>query len=184
MQFLFAAVENPTETAQASGNILTSLGIDWRLFISQTIAFVILLAILTKFVYPPLIKSIDKRRETIEAGLNEAKEAQKALAEAEKRATSLLAEARQEADDIVARGHAESSAMLSEAEAKAKQRAERIVKEARDQLQADVVKARASLKKDTMQLVALATEKIISEKLDDTKDAQLVARAIAAQERA
>lgn len=173
MQFLFAATE-----PAASGNILTSLGIDWKLFVSQALAFAILLAVLGRFVYPFLIKSIDERRDRIEAGLKEAKQSQEALAKAESRVEQLLAEARKEADGIIARGHAESAAMVAEAETKAKQRSERLVADAKSQIEADVTKVRAALKKDTMQLVALATEKIIHEKLDTGKDAQLVERAL------
>lgn len=175
MQFYFAA----TESEAAGGNILTSLGIDWKLFVSQTIAFVILLAILTKFVYPILIRSIDQRRDKIEAGLKEAQESHEAMEKAEVRIEELLVKARKEADGIVARSQEEATSMVREAETKAKQRADRMIADARAQLDADVVKARAALRKDTMQLVALATEKVIHEKLDAGKDAQLVERAIA-----
>ena len=179
MQFLFAAAEeHAAESTEASGNILTSLGIDWKLFISQAIAFAILMGILAKFVYPVLIKSIDDRRATIEAGLEEAKKSQEASAETEKRIEQLLVEARKEADEIVARSHSESQAMVAEAETKAKQRAERIVADARTQLDAEVNKARAVLKKDTLKLVAMATEKVVNEKLDATKDAKLIEQAL------
>lgn len=185
MQFYFAAAEATHGASEAGGgNLLTSLGIDPKLFIGQAIAFGILLFILGKFVYPPLIKSIDKRREKIEAGLQEAKEAQEALEKAESRVEALLADARKEADAIVARSHEEASAMVREAETKAKERAERLVADAKSQIDADVVKARAALKKDTMQLVALATEKIIHEKLDAKKDEQLVEQALKSGERA
>lgn len=179
MQLFFAAAEE----AAGNGNLLSSLGIDWRLFITQALAFAILLGILAKFVYPVLIKSIDQRRATIEAGLEEAKQSQAALQEAEERVAALLADARKEADAIIARGQQESTAMVAEAETKAKQRAERIVADAHNQLASDVAKARAALKKDTMHLVSLATEKIIHEKLDASKDAKLVETALA-QERA
>jgi F-type H+-transporting ATPase subunit b len=177
MGILFAA-----ESA-SNGNILSSLGLDWKLFISQTLAFAILLGIMAKFVYPVLIKSIDDRRAKIEAGLKEAQESHQALEQAEERIEALLADARKEADEIVARSHQEATGMISEAETKAKQRAERLVADARAQLEADISKARTMLKKDLMKLVSLSTEKVINEKLDDSKDAKLVEQALA-QERA
>jgi F-type H+-transporting ATPase subunit b len=182
MNFIFAAAEH-AETAAESGGIFGSLGIQWQLLIVQAIAFGILLWGLGKFVYPVLIKSIDERRATIEAGLEEAKKSQEASADAEKRIEELLAQARKEADEIVARSHSEAQAMVNDAETKAKQRAERIVSDARSQLEADVARARAALKKDTMKLVALATEKVVGERLDDNKDAGLIERAITAEER-
>jgi F-type H+-transporting ATPase subunit b len=166
--------------ASGSSNpgLLQALGIDGKLLLEQSIAFLILVAILAKFVYPALIKAIDNRRDQIEAGMKEAKEAGEALQKAEARVSELLAEARKEADEIIARTHKESGAMVAEAEEKAKARAEQIVKDARAQLDTDVAKARQALKKDTIELVALATEKIVKEKLDPKKDASLVTEAL------
>jgi len=168
-----------TESAASSPGLFQALGIDWKLFIVQGVAFVVLVLILAKFVYPVLIKAIDDRRAAIEAGLKEAKESQEALEVAETKVTELLAQARTEADDILARTHQESATMVAEAESKAKARAEQIVADARAQLSVDVAKAREALKKDTVELVALATERVIGEKLDDRKDAELVKKVLA-----
>ena len=174
--FLFASTE---AAAESSPGLLQALGIDWKLFVVQGIAFLILVAVLGKFVYPSLIKAIDSRRESIEAGLKEAKESQEALASAETKVAELLAEARKEADDILARTQKEAAEVVAEAEGKAKTRADQIVADARGQLELDVAKAREVLKKDTIELVALATERVVSEKLDTQKDAELVRKALA-----
>ena len=158
--------------------LLQALGIDGKLLIEQSIAFLILVAILGKFVYPALVKAIDARRDQIEAGMKEAKEAGEALEKAEVKVSELLAEARKEADDIIARTHKETGTMVAEAEEKAKARAEQIVKDARAQLDTDVAKARQALKKDTIELVALATEKIVKEKIDVKKDVHLITEAL------
>lgn len=161
-----------------SPGILEALGINWKLLVEQGIAFLILVWILGKFVYPALIKSIDTRREQIEAGLKEAQESQAALAKAEVKVSEVLATARTDADDLLARSHQEAGAIVAEAEAKAKQRAEQIVADARVQLENDVRKAREALKHDTIALVAAATEHVISEKLDTKKDAELIQKAL------
>jgi F-type H+-transporting ATPase subunit b len=182
MRFLFASTESGEAAhaaAEASPGLLQALGIDWKLFVAQGIAFLILVGILGKFVYPALIKAIDSRREAIEAGLKEAKEGQEALEKAEAKVGELLATARREADDILARTHQEAASVVAEAETKAKTRAEQIVAEARGQLELDVAKAREALKKDTIELVALATERVVGEKLDASKDAELVKKALA-----
>lgn len=163
---------------QSNPSLLSALGIDWKLLVTQALAFAILLWVLAKFVYPGLIKSIDDRRSAIEAGLKEAKESHEALEKTEANIEKMIADARKEADEIVARSHQEATAMVAEAEKSAKVRAERIVADARTQLDADVVKAREALKKDTAHLVALATERIIGEKLDAKKDAALIERSL------
>ena len=165
----------------ASPGLLQALGIDGKLLIEQAIAFLILVAILGKFVYPALVKAIDARRDQIEAGMKEAKEASEALEKAESKVADMLAEARKEADEIIARTHKEAGSMLAEAEDKAKARSEQIVKDARAQLDTEVTKARQALKKDTIELVALATEKIVQEKIDTKKDASLITEALQEQ---
>ena len=166
---------------EATPGLLEALGIDWKLLAAQGVAFLILVGILGKFVYPVLMKTIDDRRAAIEAGLKEAKQSQEALEQAESKVADLLADARKEADDILARTHQEAAAAVAEAETRAKQRAEQIVEGARQQLDVDVSKARELLKQDTIELVALATERVVGEKLDDKKDAELVKKALAEQ---
>lgn len=164
--------------AESSGGLLGALGIDGRLFVTQLIAFLVLLAILRKWVFPPIIKAIDKRQETIDATLKEAAEAREALEKAEAKADALLADARKQADDIIGRSQEASAQAVAEAETKAKQRADQIVADARTQLDGDVKKARAALKKDAITLVAAATEQIVGEKVDGAKDRALIEKAL------
>ncbi|HSX17685.1 MAG TPA: F0F1 ATP synthase subunit B [Patescibacteria group bacterium] len=167
-----------TESASSPG-LFQALGLDPKLLITQTVAFLILVGIMAKYVYPILIKAIDDRRASIEAGLEEAKQSQEALEQAEAKVAELLEQARKDADDILARTHQESASVVADAESKAKQRAEQIITDARAQLSVDIAKAREVLKRDTVELVALATERIIGDKLDDKKDAELVKKALA-----
>lgn len=170
----FAAVEAPEEKA----SLFASLGIDWRALLLQFLAFLVLVWLLGKYVYPPLVKAIDAREKTIAESVAAATQAEARAAESQKEIQKLLKDARSEADGILARSHAEATAQVAQAEEKAKARADQIVKDAHVQLQADVAKARVALKQDTAALVALATEKIIHEKVDSKKDAELIDRAL------
>lgn len=170
--------------ASSSPGLLQALGIDWKLLLEQGLAFLILVGVLAKFVYPVLIKAIDERRQVIEKGLEEAKQSHEALEQAEAKVAELLEAARAEADEIIARSHQEASVLLAEVEDKARVRAQQITDDARTQLDVEIGKARETLKAETLQLVARATEHIINEKLDEHKDAQLIKAALAAQERA
>ncbi|HUS26638.1 MAG TPA: F0F1 ATP synthase subunit B [Nevskiaceae bacterium] len=175
MQF-FATTEHA-----ASPGLIEALGLNLQLFIEQGIAFLILVFVLGKFVYPALIKAIDDRRTAIEAGLQEAKQSQEALEKAEAKVADMLDAARKEADDVIARSQQEAAALVAEAESKAKTRADQIVKDARAQLDVDVSKARDMLKTETVKLVALATEHVVHEKLDDKRDAGLIREALKEQ---
>lgn len=177
----FASTEEAAENAEhavENTSLFGALGIDWRMLLLQIIAFIVLLWVLGKFVYPHLLKAIDKRQEALEAGLNASKAAQEQAKEAEQRVAEELAEARARADDILAASHKEAAALIAEAEEKAARRAETIIEDAKADMSSQLERARQALKTETRQLVAEATEQILGEKIDATKDVQLVDRAI------
>jgi len=167
-----------TESSEQSESLFGALGIDWRLLILQLIAFGILLWILKKFVFPYLIRAIDKREKAIAESVAAAQEAEVKAEKAEAEVEKQLKTARKEAAEIVDVAHKEAAAMVAEAEAKAKQRAEQIVSEARAQLEQDIVKARTQLRNETAELVALATEKIVRQKVDAARDKDLITTAL------
>ena len=92
-----------TTEAVEDVNLFTSIGIDWKLLLLQVIAFLILLAILRKWVYPPLVAMLDKREAAIKASLESANEAQRAAENAESEVAALLKDAKREAAEIVQR---------------------------------------------------------------------------------
>ncbi len=169
------------ETEAAGGDIFSTLGIDWRLLVLQIVAFLILVWALGKFVYPWLMKSVDERQAKIEESVKAAEEAEKKAESAQDEIAKMLKEARSEAKDIVTTAKDEAAAMVSDAEVKAKTRAEKIVRDAHDQLEKDVIAARKTLHNDTLELVALATEKIVGKSVSDTVDKKIIAEAVKEQ---
>jgi len=165
-------------TTESQGDVLVALGIDWRLLILQIIAFLILVFLLGKFVYPWLMKSVDERQENIEATSKAMLKAQKAAEQNKEDVAALLAEARKEAADIVGTAKLESAEMLSSSEKRAQKSAERIVADAHEQLDKDIEKARKMLYNDTLELVGLATEKVVGASLSQKADSELIARAV------
>lgn len=168
----FAATEAP------SGGIFDVLGIDWTLLAIQTVAFLVLLWFLAKFVYPPLTRSLEKRDADIEAGIQAAAEAEKKATEAKAEVAKLMKKAREEASDIVATAKEEAAAALEKADAKSKERAERIVADAHDQIEKDVVAAKKALHNETIDLVALATEKVVGKTISAKLDDDVIASAV------
>lgn len=112
--------------------LFTQLGINWGALLAQTFNFLIVLVVLTIFVYKPLIRLVEERRKRIEEGLQKADEAEERLnaidrlqetrmAEVEKQATQKIKDAEKIAQEQGAR-------LAKEAEVKA----ESIVAEASD----------------------------------------------------
>ena len=161
-----------------SGSAFGALGLNVQSFVFQLVTFLLLLLILRKYAYPPIVKTLDERRKAVEQSIDQAREAAAALEKAEAQIAGMLREARGQAEELVTAGHREAAKMVEEAEAKAAKRAERIVAEAKADMGRELAKASEALKHETAQLVADAAGIIIQEKLDATKNAALVGKAL------
>lgn len=164
--------------AKPQGDIMSALGIDWRLLILQIVAFLILVWLLGKFVYPWLMKSVDERQKNIEEAARAAKNAQELAVGAQHETADLLAKARREASEIVATAKLEAAELAENTEARARTTAERIVADAHAQLEKDIDKARRELHDETLHLIGLATEKVVRKRLDTKGDEALIADAL------
>jgi len=110
-------------------NLFHQLGVDWKLLLSQAVNFMILLFVLTRFVYRPLLKIMKERREVIEKGLKGAEEARARLQEIESERTTRLAVADRKAVEIIAGAEKDAGARASEIVELAEGRAAEIIEE-------------------------------------------------------
>jgi F-type H+-transporting ATPase subunit b len=174
-------ISTPSQFAAESGSANSGLGafnLNLKAFIFQLITFVLVVLILRKWVVPKLVETVDKRRETLEQSLENAKATEEALARAESKAEEILNQARAQADQALAEAKEAGTDIVAKAEAAAADRANLIVKEAESRLADEREKLRLELRGELAELVADATEKIISEKLDQKRDMSLIERAI------
>lgn len=169
----FASTDTATE-----GGIVGMLGIDWKMLIFQILAFLVTLWVLGKFVYPWLLKSVDERQEKINSGAQAAAEAQEQAQSAEKRIEKLLIKARVEANEIVATAKAESVITLNATEDKSKKLADQITNAAREQIDKDILAAKKALRNEMVELVALATEKVVGKVITGKIDNTIIVDAI------
>ena len=167
-----------SEAVAEKTDLFSSIGVDWELLILQTIAFLVLLWFLKKFVYPPLVAMLDKREAQIEESTRAAVEASKRASESQEKVDKLLAQARSEAREIVATAKSEAGAMLSDAEAKSKQQAENIVAQAQDSIAKEVLAAKKALHNETIELVAQATEKVVGKTVNANVDNSVIKAAL------
>lgn len=163
---------------EAKGDLFSALGIDWRLLILQIIAFLLLVLLLGKFVYPWLMKQVDERQENIEAAAKAAEKAQEAAATSEQETAQLLAEAKKEAAEIVATAKLEAAEMQSSSEAKAKASAEKIIADAQARIEKEVEAAKKALHNETIELVAMATAKVVGASHDKKADTKLISKTL------
>lgn len=154
--------------------LLSKLGIDYKLLVAQIINFLVLLFVLWKFAYGPILAMLEKRQKKIEKGLADAEIAGKKLEESERKQKEILRKARTEAKEIVEKSYIQAEKSKSEIAIEAKAQAEKIIAGAKAEIEQEKQKTIAEIKSEIGGLVALATEKIIGEKMDEKKDKELI----------
>lgn len=159
-------------------DLLTKLGVDWRLLIGQIINFLIVLAILYKFVYHPLLNMLKRREDKIAKSLEDVKKIEKNLQNSEAQKKEIMAQARQEAENVVKKAETAAEQLKIELTQKAKAEAEKISAETKKQLEDEKNKMLQEIKKQTADLVIAATEKMLGEKLTEKKDRELIEESI------
>ncbi len=174
--FLFAAAD--ASHAAEQSDLLGSIGIDWTTLALQVVAFLILLWLLRKFVYPPLVAMLDKRDAEIAASQKAARDMQKEADMTHKKTATMLNKARAEADEIVADAKAQSAQIIDSAETRATEKAEAITKKAEADMAQQVSAAKKALRGEMIDLVASATETVTSKAVSDKADKALIEKAI------
>lgn len=145
-----------------------------KLLATNIVAFLLLLWILSKFAWGPLLNVIDGRREKIRADYAAAaakvEEAEQFRYDYEVKLAEIKDLERARVQEAVKKG--ESIAGGIEAEARSK--AGSFLEKAEAELDREVVEARMQLRSETVNMAILAAEKLVGEKLDDAKHRQLV----------
>ena len=175
MERLVTQFANAEAHAAEKADLFGSLGIDWKLLVLQSVAFLILLFVLSKWVYPPLAAMLDKREKDLRTAEKSAREN---ADKTEKMINASMRKARAEARDIVASARNEAAEIVEAAAKKAEARADGIIEAARTEIAGEVAAARQALHNETLQLVAEATGTLVNEKLDAKKDGKLIEKAL------
>ena len=146
--------------------------------IVELITFLIMLAILARYVYPEIVKLAEARQLAIAQQLNEAEQAR---AEAEQRLTeaaSKLEDARKTAQSVIDAATKSGEQLRQELKQKAEDESKRTIEAAKKEIEAERERAVQSVRNEVANLVVAATEKVIGETLDDDKHRRLIDKAI------
>ena len=137
------------------GGLFTALGVDTTFLIANLINFLILVGILYKFGYKPILKFAKERQDKIEKGIKDAELAEKKLNDAEAKGNKQLSSA-----------HRESQLIVGKAKEQAKLQADAMLK--KTQVETKHIIDRA--KKEIASLTLLVTEKLMRKKIDAQVD--------------
>ncbi len=134
--------------------------------------FIILLVILKKFAWKPILNALHNREQSIEDSLRSADKAKKEMEKLKADNEKIMAEARKEREKMLKETKKTSEEMLSEAKQKASEESKKIIKSARTQIENEKEAAIADIRKQVAVLSVEIAEKILQEKLKDDKAQQ------------
>jgi F-type H+-transporting ATPase subunit b len=163
-----------TQFAEDSSGGISSLGLNFKSFIFQLITFLIVLAILRKWVFPKLVATLEERRKVLEQSLVQARQTEETLHNAEAKASEILKQARVDADSALADAKVQAKEIISTAEKSGEESAIRIIKDAEEHLSQERSKLRSELKEELADLVVDTTEKVLRKRLSAKEDLELI----------
>lgn len=155
---------------------LANLGIDWKLLVAQVVNFVVVLLVLKRFAYQPMLKLLDERTAKIERGLADAKEATQKLAAMEEEEKAILMEARLEAKRILAAAGESAQKRQALSLAETETRVKKLLSESEMKSAEAQKKMLDEAKSELAGTVLLAVEKVLREKMDATKEKEFIER--------
>ena len=158
--------------------LLSKLGVDWRLLIAQLINFGILLAVLYKFLYKPVLKLLHERSQKIESGLKNAEAVEIKLKDAAALYEAKTREARAETAKMMETAKKETDLLRAELTASAQKEAEKIVEAGRVRLAVEKEKIMHEAEHELADLVAQATEHVLGQAMTPEIDRKLIDEAV------
>ncbi|MBU2028758.1 F0F1 ATP synthase subunit B [Patescibacteria group bacterium] len=159
-------------------SLVKTFHIDAGLLLAQLVNFIIVLLVLYKFAYKPILKVLNDRTSKIEKGIKDAESSQVKLAEMEKKEKEVLLQAREEAQKIINQAEKTALKNVEDLEIAAKVQSEKTLEDAKKQIEQEKNKAVKEAKSEIAGLVISATEKIIGKKMDGKKDGELIEKVI------
>lgn len=135
----------------------------------MTLSFGIVLFILGKFAWKPILKSLHEREDSIDEALNTANKAREDMKQLKFDNEALLKEAKGERDAILHDAREIKDTIIEESKIKANEEANRIVEAAKEAIQHEKLAAITDLKNQVATLSIEIAEKILKEELSEDK---------------
>jgi F-type H+-transporting ATPase subunit b len=138
------------------------------------LVFVVLLVLLKRFAWGPILDALDAREKSVRDSLDQAASIQAENARMAAEQAKVLAEARTEANAVIQSARESGEALKKSLETAAQEEKRRIIASAQQEIEAQTRAAVAELRKTTAELSVSIAEKLIRQNLDDAKNSALV----------
>ncbi len=178
---ILPALLNAVQEGGGEGGF-TPFSINPGLILWTLIVFLVLLALLWKFGWPAILRSVEERERRIQRQLDEAEKARAEAVRHLEEQRRALEQARAEAQEIITRAKAVATKEREVLLARTREEQEQLLDRARREIEAEKDKAIQALRREAVDLAIAAASKLIEQKLDDEADRRLVLEYLATLE--
>jgi F-type H+-transporting ATPase subunit b len=148
-------------------------------FIVEVVAFIAMILVLGRWVYPRVMAAAEARQRQIGEQLAAAERARQEAEERLRQAEGQLQEARTQAAEIIEGAGRSGQQLRTELRTRAEEESRRLTENARREIDAERRKAVDAVRGEVADLVVAATTKVVGETLDDERHRRLIDEAIA-----
>jgi F-type H+-transporting ATPase subunit b len=147
---------------------------DPGLFIWTILTFLVLVGLLAKFAWRPLLEALERRQATIAKALDDAKLARQELERLQKESAEMMRQARVEAEAIIARSRTDAEALREELKQRSRAEAAVIVKNAEQQIQLETARAIQQIRHEAVDLSVTIASKILQRQVSREDNEALI----------
>lgn len=158
--------------------LVKTFHIDVKLIIAQLVNFFIVLAVLYKFAYKPVLKMLNDRSDKIDKSLDDAKKIEEKLAATEAENKTVIAEARKEAAVIIEKAGKLADEKRTEMINKAKEEIGQIINQEKEKMQSEKAETLKAIRSEVAELVSLSLEKLMDKKVTGKEDQELIKKIV------
>jgi F-type H+-transporting ATPase subunit b len=147
----------------------------WQQIVTHALGFLIVVWLLKKYAWGPVMEMLEERREKIVGDFREIELRQQDVRQQEELYQQKIKEIEAERRQKLLEGVNEGQRLANELKSNAQTEAKEIISKSKEETVREVAKAKVQLKKDMVEITMSAAEKILAEKLNAEKDRELVA---------
>ena len=151
---------------------------DPGLFIWTILTFLILVTLLAKFAWRPLLQALDSRQELIRKSLDEAQQARMELERLHDESAQILRQARVDAEAVIVQTRSDAAKLREDLRQKAKAEADGIVRNAERQIQLETQRALQQLRHEAADLSVMIASKILQRNMTREDNERLIEEAL------
>jgi F-type H+-transporting ATPase subunit b len=154
--------------------LFEALGINYKILIAQFVNFAVLVFVLWRFAYKPVLKILEDRRKKVEGGVLKAQEAEEKLKQAKNQEDEILVKAKKEALKIVEQSKERAEVKYNEIIKKSKEDIGLIINEEKEKIRQEKAVVLEEIREEVADLITAGIRKFLEKKVDDQEDKKIV----------